>query len=91
ASCSALKRAYRNILIGERRDVTLVYLDGTHELIARRMASRHGHFMPTALLDSQFATLEPPGADEAPIVVGIDGAPEAIVDAIAAKLRERTT
>jgi len=88
-SCSALKRAYRDILIGPRTDVALVYLDGGHELIAGRMASRHGHFMPTALLDSQFATLEPPGADEAPIVVSVDGTPEAIVERIVAKLRER--
>ena len=56
--CSALKRRYRDILIGERRDVRLVYLKGSEELIARRMAMRHGHFMPPSLLSSQFTALE---------------------------------
>jgi carbohydrate kinase (thermoresistant glucokinase family) len=86
-TCSALKRAYRDLLIGKRDGVTLVYLDGSHELIAQRMAARHGHFMPAALLDSQFATLEPPEADESPIVVAVDAAPETIVEAIVRNLR----
>jgi gluconokinase len=85
-TCSALKRAYRDLLIGKRDGVTLVYLDGSHELIAQRMAARHGHFMPAALLDSQFATLEPPEADESPIVVAVDAPPDAIVEAIVSKL-----
>ena len=68
-ACSALKRAYRDILIGDRTDVVLVYLQGSKALIAGRIAARKGHFMPPALLDSQFATLEEPGADEHPIVV----------------------
>ena len=59
-TCSALKRAYRDIIIGDRSDVTLVYLKGSHDLIHRRMAARHEHFMPVALLDSQFATLQEP-------------------------------
>ena len=63
-ACSALKRAYRDILIGDRTDVVLVYLQGSQALIAERMAARKGHFMPPALLDSQFATLEEPGPDE---------------------------
>jgi gluconokinase len=71
-ACSALKRAYRDIIIGARGDVALVYLQGSKELIASRMAARRGHFMPPALLDSQFATLQEPAADEHPIVVGID-------------------
>src|SRR5690242_5882229 len=54
-ACSALKRAYRDVLIGHRRDVLLVYLRGDKELIAARMAARQGHFMPPALLDSQLA------------------------------------
>jgi carbohydrate kinase (thermoresistant glucokinase family) len=89
-ACSALKRAYRDILIGDRPRVVLVYLAGSHELIAQRMASRHGHFMPTALLDSQFATLEPPGPDEAPIVVAVDAPPETIVETIVQQLAART-
>src|SRR5262249_48166313 len=57
-TCSALKRSYRRQIIGDRRDVRLVYLEGQRELIARRLASRRGHFMPPSLLDSQFTTLE---------------------------------
>jgi carbohydrate kinase (thermoresistant glucokinase family) len=85
-TCSALKRAYRNILIGDRPDVRLVYLRGSHELIHQRMAARHEHFMPLGLLDSQFATLEEPGADERPIVVEIAGNPAEIVAAIIRQL-----
>jgi gluconokinase len=88
-ACSALKRAYRDILIGPRTDVVLVYLQGSHDLIAKRMAERHGHFMPTGLLDSQFATLQEPDESERPIVVSIAPAPDAIVDAIIEKLRHR--
>src|SRR6516162_3922414 len=63
-TCSALKRSYRDIIIGDRRNVVLVYLRGSRELIHQRMVARHGHFMPVALLDSQFATLEEPTPDE---------------------------
>jgi carbohydrate kinase (thermoresistant glucokinase family) len=88
-ACSALKRAYRDILIGDRPDVVLIYLRGAHDLIAARMAARRGHFMPPALLDSQFATLEEPGPDERPIVVDIGGTPAQIEDEIERQLRER--
>jgi carbohydrate kinase (thermoresistant glucokinase family) len=88
-ACSALKRAYRDILIGSRADVVLVYLQGSHDLIAARMAARHGHFMPAGLLDSQFATLEEPGEAERPIVVSIAPAPDAIVEAIIEELGQR--
>jgi carbohydrate kinase (thermoresistant glucokinase family) len=88
-TCSALKRAYRDILIGPRQGVVLVYLQGSHTLIGQRMAARHGHFMPTALLDSQFATLEPPGRDESPIVVPVDATPDDIVDAILQQVQAR--
>jgi gluconokinase len=89
-ACSALKRAYRDILIGARRDVVLVYLQGSKELIAARVAARKGHFMPPALLDSQFATLEEPGEDEHPIVASIAPSPDAIVDDVVRQLKERT-
>jgi gluconokinase len=89
-ACSALKRSYRDILIGDRTDVVLVYLQGSKALIAERIASRKGHFMPATLLDSQFATLEEPGPDEHPIVVPIGASPDAIVDAVVDRLRERT-
>lgn len=88
-ACSALKRAYRAILLGDRPDVMLVYLQGSQQLIAGRLVARKGHFMPPALLDSQFATLEEPGADEHPIVVSIAPAPEAIIDDVVQQLKER--
>ncbi|MCW5734719.1 MAG: gluconokinase [Enhydrobacter sp.] len=85
-TCSALKRAYREILIGYRPDVRLVYLKGSRELIHRRMAARHGHFMPVGLLDSQFATLEEPADDEQPVVVDVAGSPAEIVAEIIRRL-----
>jgi gluconokinase len=85
-ACSALKRAYRDILVGERPDVRIVFLQGGRDLIARRLAARDDHFMPASLLDSQFAALEEPAADEHPIVVSIVPHPGDIVDAIVAKL-----
>src|SRR3954466_6971335 len=82
-ACSALKRSYRDILIGDRPDTVLVYLRGSKDLIAARVTGRKGHFMPPALLDSQFAALEEPGPDEAPVIVDIDGTPDdAISDAV---------
>jgi gluconokinase len=68
-TCSALKKVYRDELRGDH--VTFVYLQGSREEIARRLAARHGHYMPASLLDSQFATLEPPTADEESITVDI--------------------
>jgi carbohydrate kinase (thermoresistant glucokinase family) len=85
-ACSALKRAYRDILVGERRDVRIVYLKGDRDLIARRVAARADHFMPPELLDSQFKALEEPTADERPIVVSIVPHPREIVQTILQKL-----
>lgn len=68
-TCSALKRTYRDRLIGQRQGVRLVYLRGARELIGRRLEARRGHYMPAELLDSQFEALEPPQEDERPIVV----------------------
>jgi gluconokinase len=78
-ACSALKRRYRDVLIGDRPDVRLVYLNGDETLIARRIATPHEHFMPRSLLHSQFEVLEEPGPDENPIVVSIEPAPREIV------------
>jgi gluconokinase len=86
-TCSALKRAYRDILVAGHADVRVVYLQGTKELIAGRLAARRGHFMPAALLDSQFATLEEPAADEHPITVHIGPPAGAVVADILAALR----
>lgn len=85
-TCSALKRAYRDILLAGRPDVRLVYLAGTRDVIAPRMAARKDHFMPPALLDSQLATLEPPTADERPVKVDVSGTPREIADAISSAL-----
>ncbi|SEP12195.1 gluconate kinase, SKI family [Methylobacterium sp. ap11] len=86
-TCSGLKRAYRDVLVGGRPDVRLVYLQGDRELIGRRMAARHGHFMPTSLLDSQFRTLEEPAPDEDPLVVSVGATPQAIVAEIVETLK----
>jgi gluconokinase len=87
-ACSALKRAYRDILVGERSDVRIVYLKGGRDLIARRLAARDGHFMPPSLLDSQFAALEEPRPDEHAIVVSIVPHPREIVEEIVKRLGE---
>ena len=86
-ACSALKRAYREVLVHGRDDVRIVFLDGTQALIAKRLAARKGHFMPADLLDSQFRTLEPPAPDEGAVTVSIDGPVNAIVDEIISKLK----
>jgi gluconokinase len=85
-ACSALKRAYRDILVGQRHDVRIIYLKGDRDLIARRIAARADHFMPPTLLDSQFEALEEPKADERPIVVSIVPHPREIVETIVRKL-----
>jgi gluconokinase len=81
-ACSALKRAYRGVLVHGRSDVRIVYLNGTQQLITGRLAQRKGHFMPPELLASQFATLEPPNAEENPVTVSIDASVDTIVDDI---------
>jgi gluconokinase len=84
--CSALRRVYRDLLVHGRRDVRMIYLEGTQSLIADRISRRKGHFMPPELLASQFRTLEPPTPDERPITVSIDGAEDSIVDDIVRQL-----
>ena len=81
-ACSALKRAYRDVLVHGRGDVRIVYLKGDQPLIAHRLALRKGHFMPPGLLTSQFQTLEPPGDDEGVVAVSIDAPVDMIVDEI---------
>jgi carbohydrate kinase (thermoresistant glucokinase family) len=83
-ACSALKTAYRAILAPD----VLVYLQGSKTLIAERLRVRKGHFMPPALLDSQFAALEPPGADENPMVVPIDPPPPELIQTVLARMEE---
>jgi gluconokinase len=86
-ACSALKRVYRDALIGARDDVRLVYLRGDKDVIAARLAARKGHFMPPGLLDSQFRTLEEPGVAERPLVIAIGDVPDVIVENILEQLR----
>ena len=87
-ACSALKRAYRDILIGQRPDAVLVYLRGSKALITERLKARKGHFMPPGLLDSQFDTLEEPGPDEHPIIADIGDEPMATIAVVVRQLTQ---
>jgi carbohydrate kinase (thermoresistant glucokinase family) len=80
-TCSNLKRAYREITIGARRGVTLVYLKGEEHVIHHRIVGRQHRYMPPSLLKSQFDTLEEPGEDEHPITVHVHGSiPETVIE-----------
>lgn len=81
-ACSALKRAYRMRLAAR-----VIYLRGDRDLIAERLAARAGHFFAPALLDSQFAALEPPGPGEHPIVVDCALPTARQVEAVLAQMR----
>jgi gluconokinase len=85
-ACSALKRAYRDRLRAAAPDLELVFLDGSRELLASRMAARPGHFMPASLLDSQLATLEPPTADEHPVTVDVAAPVPEIVESLVERM-----
>jgi carbohydrate kinase (thermoresistant glucokinase family) len=87
-TCSALKRRYRDVIVGSRPDVALVYLEGDYETIARRMSERADHYMPVSLLKSQFDALEAPGAGEHPIVAHVSRSPQEIVEGVLAALRD---
>lgn len=81
-TCSALKRVYREVLRGGASDLQLVFLRGPREVIAERLASRRGHYMPASLLDSQLATLEEPSPDEHAWVCDVRESPADIVAAL---------
>jgi carbohydrate kinase (thermoresistant glucokinase family) len=85
-SCSALKQAYRRRIVGARRDVRLVFLKGDMPLIGQRLRGRKHHFMPASLLESQFATLEEPHADERALIVSIAMSPRRVVGTIVERL-----
>lgn len=88
-ACSALKRAYRQVL-GEGGDgLCFVHLDGAPELIGERLRARAGHYMPASLLQSQFAALEPPAADEPALRVDSAASPDEIVAALLPRLRNK--
>ena len=80
-ACSALKAAYREVLLEDNDGAELVYLRGDYDLIRDRMEARSDHFFDAELLDSQFEALEPPSTEEA-YVVDVDASPDAIVDTI---------
>jgi gluconokinase len=83
ASCSALKRAYRDVLRAQAPDAFFVHLHGDRETVRRRVAGRAGHFMPSSLVASQFAALEPLDADERGLVLPLDAPVDDLVDAAA--------
>lgn len=83
--CSALKRRYRDRIRATAGPVRFLHLAGSRDVIAARMANRPGHFMPAALLDSQFAALEPPGPDEDAVTVDIDQPIAAVIADLLAK------
>ena len=85
-SCSALRRSYRDVLREAAPEQVFVHLAGDREVIARRVAGRPGHFMPAALVDSQFATLEPLDPDERGVTLDVDQPIDALVDACVAAL-----
>ena len=82
-TCSALKESYRQRLLAGVKDARVVYLHAPKALIAKRVAERKHKFMPASLLESQFATLEPPAGA---IDIDVSGTPDASVDAIVAAL-----
>ncbi|MEU6310979.1 gluconokinase [Streptomyces sp. NPDC047014] len=90
-AASSLKRVYRDRLRAAAPGAVFVHLTGDRPLIERRMAERKGHFMPTTLLDSQFATLEPLQEDEPGVVVEVAGSPEEITERALAALNWLST
>jgi gluconokinase len=80
ASCSALKRSYREaIAAAAKRPVKFIHLHGSRIVLQQRITARKGHFMPPSLLDSQLATLECPSENENAISINIDQSTESIV------------
>ena len=82
AACSALKRIYRDRLKRSEPSIVFIHLVISREEAFRRVANRRGHYMPASLVDSQFATLEPPGADENAFSVSAERPVEEIVMAV---------
>jgi gluconokinase len=90
-ACSALKRSYRDLLLSGRPEVQMVFLQVSHDVLLRRLASRVGHFFPRQLLDSQLAALEPPQPDEGVHTVLADEDPMRTAARVIALLGLRTT
>jgi len=90
-TCSALKRSYRDVIIGDRPEVRLVYLRGGRDLIAEHLSGRKGHFMPASLLQSQIDTLEGPDPDEDPLIVDVGPSAAQVADEIIRQLGTSAT
>lgn len=88
-ACSALKRAYRDILADHAGPLEIVHLAAPRTLVAARLSGRTGHFMPPSLLESQIADLQPPGPDEAPVILDVAPPVDAIVRSAAAEIGRR--
>lgn len=87
-ACSALKRHYRDRIRSKAPGTLFVHLHGPRDLIAWRMTRREGHFMPVSLLDSQLATLEPPGPDERAVRLDIRHPPRQLLATLIERLRQ---
>src|SRR5438132_7370704 len=85
-TCSALKRSYREVINRRGSGVVFVYLAGSRELVAARLAGRTGHFMPPSLLESQLSDLEEPTVDEPAIRIDVDAPPSSIAGAVLERL-----
>lgn len=81
-ACSALKRSYREAILAESPRTKFVLLSAPRDILLHRLKSRHGHFMPTSLLDSQLADLESLQTDEPGIIVDARPSPQSIVATI---------
>jgi gluconokinase len=86
-TCSALRRAYRDLLRERRPEVVFCHLAAGEDLVATRIGARHDHFMPASLLHSQYGTLEPLQPDEPGVVVAVDGSAAEVLTRVAAALR----
>ena len=87
--CSALKRAYRDIIRDNAGDsVCFLYLEGSSDVLAERMSNRLGHLMPVSLLESQLTTLEPPGLDETMMTTDFNQPFDQLVDGLVVKMME---
>jgi gluconokinase len=86
-ACSALKRRYRAMLVGARPDVRIAFLEISKAEAATRLSGRHGHFFDPALLESQFADLEPPAPGETAVqAVPVSDDPAVTAAAVASRL-----
>jgi carbohydrate kinase (thermoresistant glucokinase family) len=86
-ACSALKRAYRDEIRLKAPDAVFVHLNGSRELLASRLSGRKHEYMPSSLLDSQLAILEPLEQDEQGFEISIEDAVSRQVELILAQLR----